>query len=230
MRGERSNIFLRNARKLVRRKRVEDIIADNIEVESSGEGLKRSLTAIDLIAYGIGATVGAGLFVVTGEAAKTLAGPSVSLSFVVAAFSGLLSALCYAEFSTRIPVAGGAYAYSYVCFGEASAWLVGWNLTLEYGMSASVVARGFADYFVSFLQAIGVAPPFWLNSIDLPFMSDKGSPLAALIVLLCTSALMMGASESARLNLIITLVNMTLILFIIVAGFSEIDKSNYTPF
>ena len=232
MRGESSFFLVRNAKKLVRRKRVQDIIAENIAEANNGEGLKRSLTALDLIAYGIGATVGAGLFVVTGEAAKTLAGPSVSLSFVVAALSGLLSAFCYAEFATRIPVAGGAYAYSYVCFGEAVAWLVGWNLTLEYGMSASVVARGFADYLVSFLQAIGYKAPFWMNNIplDIPFTSKNGSVLASLIVLVCTGALLMGASESARLNVIITILNMALILFIVVAGFSEVDTANYTPF
>ena len=227
-----SSVLVRNMRKLVRRKRVEDIIADNIEDEAAGESLKRSLNALDLIAYGIGATVGAGLFVVTGEAAKTLAGPAVSLSFVVAAFSGLLSAFCYAEFATRVPVAGGAYAYSYICFGEAIAWLVGWNLTLEYGMSASVVARGFSDYFVSFLKSTGVSPPTWLYHIPLnvPFLSHKGSLLASMIVLLCTAALLMGASESARLNLCVTCVNMALILFIIVAGISEVERDNYEPF
>jgi APA family basic amino acid/polyamine antiporter len=232
MRSESKFFLVRNAKKLVRRKRVEDIIAENLAEASKGEGLKRSLTALDLIAYGIGATVGAGLFVVTGEAAKTLAGPSVSLSFVVAAVSGLLSAFCYAEFATRIPVAGGAYAYSYVCFGEAIAWLVGWNLTLEYGMSASVVARGFADYLVSFLQAVGIEAPFWFNNIplDIPFVSKNGSVLASFVVLLCTGALLLGASESARLNVIITVLNMALILFIVVAGFSEVDRANYTPF
>ena len=227
-----TSAFSRGLNKLTRRKRVEDIIAESQEVEREGSGLKRSLTAWELIAYGIGATVGAGLFVVTGEAAKNLAGPSVSASFLVAAFSGLLSAFCYAEFATRIPVAGGAYAYSYVCFGEAIAWLVGWNLTLEYGMSASVVARGFADYFVSFLFACGLTPPRWIYDIPLniPFLSHKGSLLASGIVVLCTVALLMGASESARLNLVITCVNMGLILFIVVAGVSEIQESNYEPF
>ena len=230
--NRRTNIVVRNVKKLLRRKTVEDVIAQGMEGEGTNEGLKRSLTAVDLIAYGIGATVGAGLFVVTGEAAKRLAGPSVSLSFVVAAFSGLLSALCYAEFSTRIPVAGGAYAYSYVCFGEAVAWLVGWNLTLEYGMSASVVARGFSDYFVAFLNSIGLSPPELLYNIPLsiPYLSPRGSILSSLIVILCTGALLLGASESARLNVAITTLNMALILFIIVAGFSEVEKANYIPF
>ena len=222
--------FRRGLKKLTRRKRVVDIIAERA---SDGEdGLKRTLTVLELIAYGIGATVGAGLFVVTGEAAKSLAGPSVSVSFLVAAFSGLLSAFCYAEFATRIPVAGGAYAYSYVCFGEAVAWLVGWNLTLEYGMSASVVARGFADYFVSFLKSCSLSPPKWMYDIPLniPMLSHKGSLMASGICLLCTGALLLGAAESARLNLIITCVNMSLIIFIIVAGISEVDRQNYEPF
>mmetsp|Transcript_22918 Transcript_22918/g.48496 ORF Transcript_22918/g.48496 Transcript_22918/m.48496 type:complete len:632 (+) Transcript_22918:165-2060(+) len=227
-----SSALVRNVKKLTRRKRVEDIISDSILEHSSGEGLKRSLTALDLIAYGIGATVGAGLFVVTGEAAKNLAGPAVSISFLLAALSGLLSAFCYAEFSTRIPVAGGAYAYSYVCFGEAVAWLVGWNLTLEYGMSASVVARGFSDYFVAFLKSTGLNPPYWLYDIplDVSFLSKHGSLLASGVVLVCTACLLLGASESARLNVAITFLNLGLILFIIVAGVSEVDSENYEPF
>ena len=237
LRGVESPMKQRSAcgnvvRRLFRRKRIEDILSEQSEDHEAGQGLSRSLTSFDLIAYGLGSTIGAGLFVVTGKAAKQMAGPAVTISFLLAAFSGLLSAFCYAEFATRVPVAGSAYSYAYVCFGELVAWFIGWNLTLEYGISASAVARGWADYAVSFMRTVGVSVPKWVHEIELgwPILSKELSPLAMSIVLLCSALLLFGVSESARLNLIITCINGFLILFIIVTGSSKIDEHNYDDF
>ena len=120
---------------------MEMMLREQKEERASGQALQRSLGLTDVIAYGIGSTVGAGLFVVTGKAAKDFAGPAVSLSFAVAAIACLFSAFCYAEFAARVPVNGSAYSFAYATLGEGLAWFIGWNLTLEYGISAAAIAR-----------------------------------------------------------------------------------------
>jgi APA family basic amino acid/polyamine antiporter len=140
-----------------------------------GNTLKRVLTMTDLVAYGLGSTLGAGLFVVAGQAAagsgsRPAAGPAVSLSFLFAAVACLFSALCYAEFASRIPVAGSAYSFAYASLGEGVAWFIGWNLTLEYGVSAAAVARAWEQYVVEFFRLIGCPLPTVLYACPLfPF-------------------------------------------------------------
>ena len=152
--------------------------------QTAGTGLRRELNLYDVIAYGIGSTVGAGLFVVTGKAARVFAGPAVSLSFVFSAIACLFSALCYAEFASRVPVSGSAYSFAYASVGEGIAWFIGWNLTLEYGISAAAIARGWSNYFVEFCKAVGAPPPWWLYDIPLhlPPVLVSASPLAGIIV------------------------------------------------
>ena len=195
-------------------------------------GLAPSLTAWDIVAYGIGSTVGAGLFVVTGRAAKDFAGPGVTVSFVLAGVSCLFSALCYAELASAVPVSGSAYSYTYITLGEAAAWFIGWNLTLEYGVSASAVARGWASYCDSFFASVGAPLPAWLHGFELwpGTLLASASPLAALICLACTAVLLMGAKESSRLNLAVTAVNLVVIAFIAVVGGARVDPANWEPF
>jgi amino acid transporter len=125
--------------------------------------LKKCLTVVDLIAYGIASTIGAGIFVASGQA-SVIAGPSVILSFFLAGLASLLSALCYAEFAARIPVSGSAYSFSYIALGEIIGWLIGWCLTLEYSISASAVARVWAATVVQFLTDLGVPVPYWVDN------------------------------------------------------------------
>src|SRR5215213_7267086 len=127
-----------------------------VESEEDKNGLKRTLTATNLIALGIGAIIGAGLFVRTAAAAANHAGPSVTIGFIVAAIGCALAGLCYAEFSSMIPIAGSAYTYSYATMGEFVAWIIGWDLILEYGVGAATVGIAWSEYFNKFLELIGL--------------------------------------------------------------------------
>src|ERR671912_1494828 len=133
--------------------------------ETGTHTLKRTLGAKGLVALGIGAIIGAGLFSITGMAAANHAGPAITISFVVAAFGCLFAGLCYAEFASMIPVAGSAYTYSYATLGEFIAWIIGWDLVLEYAVGAATVAVGWSGYFVAFLEKLGVhLPPGWTQA------------------------------------------------------------------
>src|SRR5690349_23445884 len=132
------------------------------EASEKGHGLKRSLGAVSLTAMGIGAIIGAGLFVLTGQAAAENAGPGVLISFILAALICVFAALCYAEFASLIPISGSAYSYAYMTMGELAAWIIGWGLTAEYLFSASTVSVGWAGYFTSFLQDCGITIPLFL--------------------------------------------------------------------
>eukprot|EP00753_Platysulcus_tardus_P009009 PLAT1762.1.p1 GENE.PLAT1762.1~~PLAT1762.1.p1 ORF type:complete len:604 (-),score=320.92 PLAT1762.1:106-1875(-) len=219
--------------RMTRKKTVEQTVKE-IEAESSGSSgptLKRALGLWDLVAYGLGSTVGAGIFVTTGKAAHTEAGPAVFLSFLISSFACLLSALCYAEFAARVPVSGSAYSFAYTTLGEAAAWFIGWNLTLEYGISAAAVARGWADYFANFFASVGLTLPWWMNDIDLGgSYFSRASPLAAGIVLLVTIVLLLGVKESSRFNMVITVLNVIIIGFIVIYGSAHVDPANWTPF
>eukprot|EP01119_Soliformovum_irregulare_P004980 TRINITY_DN1623_c0_g1_i1.p1 TRINITY_DN1623_c0_g1~~TRINITY_DN1623_c0_g1_i1.p1 ORF type:complete len:546 (-),score=132.14 TRINITY_DN1623_c0_g1_i1:175-1812(-) len=204
------------------------IIAEE-EIAAANSGLKRVLSVYELIAYGVASTVGAGIFVTIGIVAKNDAGPGVALSFIVAGFASFLSALCYSEFASRVPVSGSAYTFAYVSLGELMGWFVGWNLTLEYAISASAVARGWAGYLVSALQSVGADPPGWLNNYRINSLLSL-SPLALAIVVLCTLVLLFGMKESARLNLAVTVINMLIIFFIIIAGSFYVETHNWSPF
>ena len=200
------------------------------DAETHAGGLKRALGALDLTLLGIGAIVGAGIFVLTGVAAARYSGPAVVLSFVVSGFACAMAALCYAEFAAMIPVAGSAYSYSYATMGELVAWIIGWDLVLEYAVGASAVASGWSGYLLSILQGMGINLPVALthapNSvpggvIDLP---------ALLIVLLITGVLYVGISESARLNSVIVGIKLFVIGVVIVVGAFYVKPQNWSPF
>ena len=144
----------------------------------------------------------------------------------------MFSALCYAEFASRVPVSGSAYSFAYASVGEGVAWFIGWNLTLEYGISAAAIARGWSNYFVEFCKAVGAPPPRWLYDIPLPLppVLTSASPLAGIIVFLCTIMLLAGVKESSKMNIIITVVNLLLVGFICFVGGTRVEPSNWEPF
>eukprot|EP00026_Physarum_polycephalum_P006320 Phypoly_transcript_06362.p1 GENE.Phypoly_transcript_06362~~Phypoly_transcript_06362.p1 ORF type:complete len:570 (+),score=72.50 Phypoly_transcript_06362:83-1792(+) len=199
-----------------------------------GPGLKKCLTAIDLIAYGVGSTVGAGIFVTVGEVASGHAGPAVLISFLSAAFACLISAFCYAEFAARIPISGSAYSFSYVALGEFVGWFIGWNLTLEYSISAGAVARGWGSYMGFLFQLFNITLPTWLTD-ESPFGPPLDnwisfSPLSIVIVIICTIILIMGVKDSAKFNLVVTIMNVTTITFVIVLGAFHVKIDNWSNF
>lgn len=198
--------------------------------EMDANGLKRCLSVFDLIAFGLGSCVGAGVFVSTGQIAAFHSGAAVCISYLFAGFSALLSGLCYAEFAAKLPIAGSAYAYSYASLGEMAAWLMGWNLTLEYGISAGTIAVSWASYFVAVFFNFGVDMPKALTPIKLGDTIFQINLLALLIVIAVTFLLLFGMNESAKFNLVMTIFNITMILFVIVYGFVMIDTDNWSPF
>ncbi|MDR3737053.1 MAG: amino acid permease [Acidobacteriaceae bacterium] len=216
------------------------------EAHEEGENtLKRSLTSLNLVTLGIGAVIGAGIFTLTGQAAALHAGPAVALSFVLAGVTCAFAGLCYAEFASIIPIAGSAYTYGYATLGELVAWIIGWDLTLEYAFGASTVASGWAAYFNSLLQQLGfVFPPalttttgnilvkyqgIWIDKMSLPpGVSDAGLPhvtglfnlVAVLIVLVITTILVIGIKESANFNSAIVIVKLAIVgIFLAVGGY-----------
>lgn len=190
--------------------------------------LAKVLSVVDLMAYGVGGTIGAGVFVITGVAARLTAGPALVVSFLISAVACLFSGLCYCEFSTAIPVAGSAYTYAYASLGELIGFIIGWNLTLEYGISASAVARGWAGYVAAAFDSFGWALPGWLTALDIGF--THVSPLSTVVIVACTVLTCVGVKESARFTLIITCLNISIILFIIVCGAFYVDTDNWKPF
>src|SRR3954453_10431653 len=143
---------------LLRTKSVEQSIADTDE---PAHRLKRELGALDLTVFGVGVIIGTGIFVLTGEAAGTLAGPAIALSFVASGVACALAALCYAEFASTVPVAGSAYTFSYASLGELIAWTIGWDLILELALGAATVASGWSQYFADVMDQIGITIPSW---------------------------------------------------------------------
>ena len=208
-----------------------------IEADSNHNSLKRNLTATNLTLLGVGCVIGAGIFVLTGTAAALHAGPAVALSFVISAFGCLLAGLCYAEFSSMIPVSGSAYTYGYATMGEFVAWIIGWDLILEYLFGSATVAVGWAGYVTSFLADFGIViPPALCQS---PFVFDhtgwhaSGAIInfpAIFIVALMTTLLVIGIKESAKFNNIIVLIKVTVILLFIGFGISHIQVANWHPF
>lgn len=213
---------------------------DSILKESPDETakLKRTLGPGNLIALGIGAIIGAGIFVLTGQAAAQYAGPAIVLSFIVAGIACTFAGLCYAELASMIPVAGSAYTYAYATLGEFIAWIIGWDLILEYLFAASTVAVGWSGYVVSFLKDLKITIPANIASAPLEYSSQTGFKLtgslinfpAMFIVIVITCVLLIGIKESARFNNLIVLIKVTVILLFIGFGFSYIDSANLTPF
>jgi len=206
---------------VMRTKSIEQSIKETDEPEFQ---LKKKLTALDLTVFGIGVIIGAGIFTLTGRAAANYAGPSIALSFVLAAICCGLAALCYAEFASTVPVSGSAYTFSYASLGELVAWIIGWDLLLELMLGASVVAQGWSQYATLFLEKIGFTVPASVapgSHFDLP---------AFLLVVALTALIAVGIKESLRVNLVLVGVKLFIVLFVIVAGLSYIKTSNYTPF
>jgi APA family basic amino acid/polyamine antiporter len=210
----------------LRTKSVEHSMRDT---EDPDFKLKKSLTALDLTVFGIGVIIGAGIFTLTGQAAKDYAGPAVVFSFVIAAVVCGLAAICYAEFASTVPVSGSAYTFSYATLGELVAWIIGWDLILELMLGASVVAQGWSEYFVTFLDAIGLG---WPDSLGPSVDASWGhfNLAAFLLVAVLTTLVAIGIKESLRVNLVLVGLKLFIVMFVIVAGLFFIKASNYTPF
>jgi APA family basic amino acid/polyamine antiporter len=212
---------------LFRRKPAAALMA---EAESHAGGLKRALGALDLTLLGIGAIVGAGIFVLTGVAAAKYAGPAIVLSFVVSGFACAMAALCYAEFAAMIPVAGSAYSYSYATMGELVGWIIGWDLVLEYAVGAAAVAVGWSGYLTVILHGIGIHLPVEITNAPGSAPGAIVNLPALLIVMLITYVLYIGISESARLNSIIVGIKLCVIAAVIVVGAFFVRPENWSPF
>jgi APA family basic amino acid/polyamine antiporter len=212
---------------LFRTKSVEVILAES---EDTTHHLKRTLGPVNLVALGIGAIIGAGLFSLTGIAAADNAGPAVVLSFVVAAVGCAFAGMCYSEFATMIPIAGSAYTYAYATMGELLAWIIGWDLVLEYAVGAATVSVSWSAYVVRLLERFGIHLPS--NLIHCPWDTTPGwINLPAVLVICAISVLLMiGISESARVNAWIVVVKVTIVIIVIAIGFHYIKPENYTPF
>jgi len=196
---------------------------------SSRPSLKRVLKPFDLVLMGIGAIIGTGVFVLSGVAAGLHAGNALPLSFILAGIACLFAALCYAEFATMIPVAGSAYTYCYTALGEIWAWIIGWDLLLEYGLAISAVAIGWSGYFSVLLASAGIVLP---PSLSHPFGVEGGiiNVPAILIVLALTVLLIQGTRKSARTNAIIVTIKIAVILLFIILGVGAIQPANWQPF
>jgi APA family basic amino acid/polyamine antiporter len=194
-------------------------------------GLKKVLGPFDLVLMGIGAIVGTGIFVLTGTGAVT-AGPGLTLSFVVAALACAFAALCYAEFASTVPVAGSIYTYSYATLGELVAWMIGWDLLLEYGLATSTVAVGWSGYFQSLLKGIGIVLPEALRAAPgaIPGVNTVFNLPAFLIMMVLTFLLSLGVRESARLNNVMVLIKTGVVLLFIFVGMNYVKPDNWTPF
>jgi APA family basic amino acid/polyamine antiporter len=232
---------------LFRRRSVADLQAEVLTDKS----LKRVLGPVNLTALGIGAIIGAGIFTLTGHAAAQCAGPAIVISFVLAGLACAFAGLCYAEFSAMIPISGSAYTYSYATLGEFVAWIIGWDLILEYLFAASTVAVGWSGYVVSFLKELGISIPSaftsapynhvtppdaaWWNILRLftEGWFSTGAVLnvpAMLIVGFITFLLVLGIKESATFNNVIVAIKLTVLLTFIAIGIAYINRNNWHPF
>lgn len=225
----------RHSMSLFATKSMSQIIAES---ESGEHTLKRTLGPGNLVALGIGAIIGAGLFSLTGVVAANNSGPAVALSMTVAAIGCGLAGLCYSEFACMIPVAGSAYTYAYTTMGEWLAWIIGWDLVLEYAVGAATVSISWSAYVASFLHDFGInLPPKLLASpfetIKLPdgrMIHGAGNIPAVLIIVAISLVLMIGIQESARTNLIIVIIKVAVVLVFIGIGWLYVKTANYTPF
>ncbi|MBS4073726.1 amino acid permease [Ameyamaea chiangmaiensis] len=213
---------------------------EQIEHETESHGLTRSLSAFQLTMLGIGSTIGAGIYVMTGTAAAEYAGPAILLSFLVAGLACLFTALSYGELASTMPVAGSAYSYAYVSLGETFAWAVGWLLLLEYGISCAGVASGFSGYATSLLHDLGVQVPAFLASSTLhstvtaDAVQIAAGPrldlVGATAVCVVTGCLILGAQETARINAAIVVIKIGVLLLFVVFGLGAMHRANWTPF
>lgn len=212
---------------LLRKKSVAQMLE---QVDKNESSLKKSLGAFDLTMLGIGAIMGTGIFVLTGVAAALHAGPALVLSFVIAALACVFAALCYAEFASTVPVSGSAYTYSYAAFGEFVAWMIGWDLILEYGVACAAVASGWSGYAQGLLAGFHIHLPHALTSA---FDASKGTIIdlpAVLIIVIITALLMKGTKESALLNTIMVLIKVAVVVLFLVVGVMYVKPENWSPF
>ena len=228
------------SKSIFRKKSVASLIAQ-ADGSDGGHMLKRSLGAWNLTSLGVGGIIGAGIFVMTGQAAANYAGPAIILSFVLAGICCAFAALCYAELASMIPVSGSAYSYAYASLGEVFAWIMGWLLLLEYGVSAATVATGWGGYLTSFIGDFGIVLPDALTVSTLQVV-DAGKETshwimgasfnvpAFLGVWICTILLLFGVKESANANNIIVVIKVSVILLFIVFGLSHVNMDNFSPF
>jgi APA family basic amino acid/polyamine antiporter len=214
--------------------RTKDLGKMLAHAQENEKGLKRTLGAGNLIALGIGAIIGAGLFVRTAAAAGQDAGPAVTISFIVAAVGCAFAGLCYAEFAAMIPIAGSAYAYSYVTMGEMIAWIIGWALIMEYALGAATVSIAWSEYLNKLLG--GTIPYEWshspLESITLNGVTKSGimNIPALFILLLLTLLLIRGTQESAMVNAVIVFIKVAIVVVFIFVGWKFINPANHTPY
>lgn len=205
-----------------------------LEADESEKGLKRTLSAGNLVALGIGAIIGAGLFVRTAAAAAQHAGPSVTIGFVIAAIGCAFAGLCYAEFASMIPIAGSAYTYSYATMGELVAWIIGWDLVLEYGVGAATVGIAWSEYFNKLLGIFGWGVPYeWCHSPFETSVSGVSGIMnlpALFIVTVLTMVLIRGTKGSAFINSIIVILKVAIVIVVIALGWQYIKPEYHTPF
>jgi APA family basic amino acid/polyamine antiporter len=212
---------------LFRTKNLDAMVAQS----RAAGGLKKVLGPLDLVLMGIGAIVGTGIFVLTGTGAVT-AGPALTLSFVIAAMACGFAALCYAEFASTIPVAGSIYTYSYATMGEVVAWMIGWDLLLEYGLATSAVSVGWSGYFQSLIGGFGLKLPVALTAApgSIPGVDTLFNLPAMIIMLVLTAMLSFGVRESARLNSVMVVIKIGVVLLFIVVGARYVEPANWQPF
>ena len=210
-----------------------------LEEMAGADRLRRVLGPIQLTSLGVGAIIGAGIFVATGAAARNVAGPALMLSYVVAGITCIFAALCYAEFASMVPVAGSAYTYAYATLGELFAWIIGWDLILEYAVGAATVANGWSGYFQSVVAKFGIhfpaalaGPPIIYDTSAGYFVRTAGvvNLPAILIVTLVTIVLVKGIQESASFNATMVMLKVTVVLFVILVGAFYVNPENWQPF
>lgn len=222
-------------RNLFQKKEIADILK---EAESSNSGLKRNLNTANLVTLGIGAIVGTGIFVITGQAAAEYAGPGLTISFVISAIACVMAGLCYAEFAAMLPASGSVYVYSYATMGEVIAWFVGWILILEYLLACSSVAVGWSGYMTSILNDVGITLDPRIARSTFEYSHETGwglsgsyfNLLAVFIVVLLSSMLLGGMKQSAKLNNIIVVIKVGVILLFIIFGIKYINLGNWSPY
>jgi len=202
-------------------KSVEESIRDTDEPEHR---LRKNLSALDLTVFGVGVVIGAGIFVVTGVVAQAQAGPAVAVSFLIAGAVCALAALCYAEFASTVPVAGSAYTFSYATFGELVAWIIGWDLVLEFSIGAAAVSSSWSGYLAQLLDDVGWTPPGWLSgegAVNVPAM---------VLALAMTGVLVLGIKVSSRFNAVVVAIKVAVVLVVVAVGVFYVRADNYTPF
>ncbi|WP_413302989.1 amino acid permease [Bacillus sp. 1P10SD] len=212
---------------LFRKKSIQTLIQESGQKDVT---LKKELGAFDLSMLGIGAIIGTGIFVLTGVAAAEHAGPALILSFILSGLACVFAALCYAEFASTVPVSGSAYTYSYATFGELIAWILGWDLILEYGLASSAVASGWSGYFQGLLAGFGIHFPKALTSAYDPANGTFIDVPAIIIVFVITLLLTQGVKKSARFNTIMVIIKLAVVLLFIGVGAWYVKPGNWTPF